>query len=90
MGITEIILAHNLSFFKTDGIGFYLQYAYVKDWIDNSMLFPEVDDVNHFWNKLLVLNLPAKYKAVKIVPIREQDWGRECFIHVPFWNSLPY
>lgn len=83
LGFIEIVLAHNLSYFKTDGIGFYLQDAYVKDWIDNSMVFLEVEDVNNFWSKLLDLNLTIKYKTVKLVPIKNYDWGRECFIHDP-------
>lgn len=83
LGFKEIILAHNFSYFETAGIGFYLQDAYVKDWIDNTMLFLEVEDVNQFWTELLDLNLSAKYENVKLVPIREMDWGKECFIHDP-------
>ena len=83
LGFTESILGPNFSYFETKGIGFYLQDAYVKDWIDNTMLFLEVEDVNQFWTDLLVLDLPAKYENVKLVPIREMDWGKECFIHDP-------
>lgn len=83
LGFEEIILFTNMSYFKTKGIGFYLQDAYVKDWIDNSMIFLEVDDVSRFWNELVALNLPNKYKNVKLTPIRELDWGRECFLHDP-------
>ena len=39
LGFQESVLAHNLSKFKTEGLGFYLQDAYVQDWIDNSMIF---------------------------------------------------
>ena len=83
LGFEEIILFHNMSYFKTKGIGFYLQDAYVKDWIDNSMIFLEVDDVSRYWNELLALDLTTKYKDVKLSPIREDDWGRECFLHDP-------
>ena len=83
LGFKEIILAPNFSYFETKGIGFYLQEAYVKDWIDNTMLFLEVEDVNQFWNELLELDLPAKYETIKLVPIREMHWGKECFIHDP-------
>ena len=31
LGFEESIASHNMSFFKTDEIGFYLQDAYVKD-----------------------------------------------------------
>ena len=79
----EIILTHDLSFFRTGGIGFYLQDAYVKDWIDNTMLFLEVDDVAVYWNGLLDLDLTTKYENVRLVPIRHYDWGSECFLHDP-------
>ncbi|HNU88837.1 MAG TPA: glyoxalase [Ferruginibacter sp.] len=83
LGFEESILSHNMSYFKTEGIGFYLQDAYVKDWIDNTMIFLEVDDVNRFWNELLALDLTAKYKDVRLTPIRQLDWGMECFVHDP-------
>lgn len=83
LGFEESILTHNLSYFKTEGIGFYLQDAYVRDWIDNTMIFLEVDDVTRYWNELLALDLTTRYKDVRLVPIRELDWGRECFLHDP-------
>jgi catechol 2,3-dioxygenase-like lactoylglutathione lyase family enzyme len=83
LGFNEIILGPNFSYFETKGIGFYLQDAYVKDWIDNTMLFLEVEDVNKFWTELLDLDLPAKYENIKLLPVREMDWGKECFIHDP-------
>jgi catechol 2,3-dioxygenase-like lactoylglutathione lyase family enzyme len=82
-GFQESVLSPNMSYFKTDGIGFYLQDAYVKDWIDNSMIFVEVKDVTRYWKELLALDLPTKYESVRLVPIREYDWGRECFVHDP-------
>ncbi len=39
LGFQESILFPTMSYFKTQGLGFYLQDAYVKDWIDNSMIF---------------------------------------------------
>ncbi len=83
LGFEEIILASNMSYFKTGGLGFYLQDAYVQHWVDNTMIFLEVDDVNRYWNELLDLKLTTKYNHVKLMPIREQAWGRECFLHDP-------
>ena len=83
LGFQESILAPNFSYFHTAGYGFYLQDAYVKDWIDNTMIFMEVEDVGRFWKELLALDLPAKYENVRLTPIREYDWGRECFVHDP-------
>jgi hypothetical protein len=82
-GFEEIILGDNMSVFKTDGIAFYLQDAYVKDWIDNTMIFLEVEDVSSYWNKLVALNLTDKYKEARISSIKVYDWGKECFVHDP-------
>jgi len=84
LGFEESPISKDMSLFKvTDKLGFYLQDAYVKDWIDNLMLFLEVDDVNRYWKELQSLELPKKFKTVKLTPIREEDWGRECFLHDP-------
>lgn len=83
LGFQESILSPDMSYFNTDGLGFYLQNAYVKDWIDNTMVFMEVDNVNRFYKALLELELPSKYPTVRVTPIRELDWGSECFLHDP-------
>ncbi|MFV8343875.1 glyoxalase [Flavobacterium sp. XS2P39] len=83
LGFNEIILSPNMSYFNTDGLGFYLQDAYVKEWIDNTMVFMEVENVTRFWNELLELELTVKYENVKLVPVRELAWGKECFLHDP-------
>jgi catechol 2,3-dioxygenase-like lactoylglutathione lyase family enzyme len=83
LGFEETILTDNMSVFKTGSIAFYLQNGYVKDWVDNTMIFLEVDDVSRYWNELLALNLPAKYQMARLTPIRVNDWGRECFLHDP-------
>ncbi len=83
LGFQESVLSSTLSYFQTEGIGFYLQKAYVKDWIDNSMIFMEVVDVQRFWNEIVALDFPARYENVRLAPVRELDWGRECFLHDP-------
>lgn len=83
MGFEEVVISYNMSYFKTEGLGFYLQDAYIKDWIDNSMIFLEVENVDHYWNGLVALNLPAKYDNVRLEPVRKLHWGKECFVHDP-------
>lgn len=83
LGFEEIILAPSFSYFKTGDFGFYLQDAYVKDWVDNSMVFMEVDNVDRLWKELEQLDLPSKYKNVRLVGIRHEHWGKECFVHDP-------
>ncbi|MEO7961584.1 MAG: glyoxalase, partial [Ginsengibacter sp.] len=36
LGFHETVLFQDMSLFKTGEVGFYLQKAYVQDWIDNS------------------------------------------------------
>lgn len=83
LGFEEKVLSPDMSLFKTEQIGFYLQDAFVKDWIDNTMIFVEVEDVDRFWNELVKLDLPAKYPGVRLTPARVYDWGKECFVHDP-------
>lgn len=83
LGFEETVIDENMSVFKVDGLGFYLQRYYAKDWVDNTMLFLEVEDVHRFWKELVALDLPSRYKGVKLTPVRELDWGRECFVHDP-------
>lgn len=82
-GFDEVVLSNDMSLFQTDRTGFYLQNAYVKDWIDNSMIFLEVEDVDLYWKELLALDLTTKYPGVRLTPIRKYDWGKECFMHDP-------
>jgi len=83
LGFEEVILSNDMCLFKTNQFGFYLQNAFVKDWIDNTMIFLEVDDVDRYWKELLELDLSNKYQGVKLTPIRHYEWGKECFIHDP-------
>ena len=83
LGFEERLLFPNMSYFRTDGLGFYLQDAYIKDWVDNTMVFMEVGNIDRFWKELLALDLPSKYEKVRLAPIRSYDWGRECYLHDP-------
>ncbi len=83
LGFQETVLGPGFSVFKTNGLAFYLQDAYVQDWIDNTMVFMEVEDVTQFWNDLMTLDLASTFESVRLEPIRTLDWGRECFIHDP-------
>lgn len=84
LGFEEFEASKDMSYFKvSDNMGFYLQNVYIKDWIDNLMIFLEVDDVNRYWNELKKLELHQKYESVKLSSIKEEYWGKECFLHDP-------
>ncbi|MGC1204190.1 MAG: glyoxalase [Flavobacteriaceae bacterium] len=82
-GFEEIKIPFKMSYFKSGDFGFYLQDAYVKDWINNSMIFLEVENVEDHLTQIKKLNLNSKYKNVKISEIHYNDWGNEYFIHDP-------
>lgn len=86
LGFEETVLSPELSVLKSGGTAFYLQRAYVKDWVENTMIFMEVDDVARFWDELVALDLPTTYPDARLVPIRVLPWGRECFLHDPSGN----
>lgn len=83
LGFIETVLSPTLSVFRWGALSFYLQNAYVKDWIDNTMVFFEVKNVKSIWDKLVAMELNKKYPEVKLVPIRVEHWGSECFLHDP-------
>lgn len=83
LGFEEVVLEPKLSLFQWKEVAFYLQDAYVKDWIDNTMLFIEVENTDEFQNHLQNLNLPDQYEGVKLSPVKTMPWGKECFVHDP-------
>ena len=84
LGFDAIEIGDKMTYFKVnENLGFYLQDYYVKDWVENSMVFLEVKDVESWWKFLNELALPLQYKTVKLTPIKIFDWGKECFIHDP-------
>lgn len=83
LGFKESILSDDLSYFSVGRFGFYLQKYYVKDWVDNSMIFLEVKDAYETYEHLKILDLPERYEGVKLTPVKEDAWGKECFLHDP-------
>jgi len=83
LGFQEVVIDHDFSYFNAQGFGFYLQAYYVQDWVDNTMVFIEVENVWEYWEELVALNLTAKYETAKLTPIRTMEWGSECFLHDP-------
>ncbi len=84
LGFEEFVIDDKMSLFKVnDKLGFYLQDYYVKKWVNNSMIFLEVDDIDKCAAELLEKGLHHKYKYVRFTEIKEFEWGRELFMHDP-------
>lgn len=84
MGFKEVVLFHNLSYFSIEqGFGFYLQDAYVEDWVNNTMLFLEVNNLSDYLQQLQALNLPHHFPEVRLSQIQTEKWGQQFFLHDP-------
>ena len=83
VGFEEISISEKLSYFYSGTFGFYLQDAYVKDWIDNSMIFYEVDHLKSTLEYIQNLKLTEKYDNVRVSGIVYNNWGDEFFVHDP-------
>ncbi len=82
-GFEETIVSETMSYFKMGNFGFYLQDAYIKDWVDNSMLFLEVLNLDSFRQAVLDKKLTDRFSTVRISKIHHNDWGEEFFVHDP-------
>ena len=84
LGFSEILISEKMSYFKIDEKhGFYLQNAFVKDWVNNSMLFLEVENIENYLLAIKEKNLIEKYPKVRLSKIVKNDWGKEFFLHDP-------
>lgn len=83
-GFQEVELSPDMCVYKLEAnIAFYLQKYFVKDWVENTMLFLEVENTEAFRAELLTKDLVKKYPGVRISEIRNESWGREFFVHDP-------
>ncbi|MFK7781461.1 glyoxalase [Psychroserpens sp.] len=83
LGFKEIIISKKLSYFFIGEFGFYLQDAYVKDWIDNTMIFFEVEHLEGTLKHIQQLKLTEKYDNVRLSEIVFNEWGNQFFLHDP-------
>ena len=84
LGFTESIIDEKMSYFRVnESLGFYLQRYYVKHWVNNSMVFLEVENLDSWYQELSTKGLQDRYKYVRFTEIKTFDWGREFFMHDP-------
>ncbi len=84
LGFKEIVIDKNMSLFIiNDSLSFYLQDAYVKDWIENTMVFWEVSNLESVLLEIKSLNLESKFADVRVSKIVHNSWGNEFFVHDP-------
>ena len=84
MGFKKYEISPKMSFFEVnEKMCFYLQDYYVKKWVNNTMLFIEVENVSKALDELRSKHLEKKYPKIKISDITYEDWGQEFFVHDP-------
>lgn len=84
LGFEEHVIDPKMSLFEVNSkLSFYLQDYYVKEWVNNTMIFLEVEDVEKAELELKSKDLEKTYKQVKFTEIMVNDWGREFMMHDP-------
>lgn len=86
LGFLERVLSEQMSVFKAESVWFYLQDYYVKDWVDNTMVFLEVTDLDRQHSAIVESGLVDRFQGVRLSDIQDNDWGREFFLHDPSGN----
>ena len=82
-GFEERITSNTMSYFFIDSFGFYLQDYFVQEWVQNSMVFLEVNDLEAYWLYIKAKELDKKFEGVRLIDPKSYDWGSEGFIHDP-------
>jgi len=83
LGFEEIVIGPDMSLFRTEQAAFYLQAYYNKDWVENTMLFLEVEDVHDHLKRIQDLELPDRFPGTEVRPMREEPWGTVFYIIDP-------
>jgi len=83
LGFEEVIISNKMSYFRIGEFGFYLQDYYAREWINNSMVFLEVNNLENHLKNIKKLELLRKYEDVRLSEIKYNDWGNEFFLHDP-------
>ena len=86
LGFAEKALSDAMSVFNAGDVWFYLQRYYVKDWVDNTMVFLEVEDLDQQRDAIIESGLIDRFPGSKLSAIQDNDWGREFFLHDPSGN----
>jgi len=83
LGFEESVISDNMSRFYLGDLSFYLQDYYAEEWVNNTMLFIEVKDTQACFEWLKEFELGNKFPGAKLMPIKKEAWGEECFVLDP-------
>ncbi|MEL6866944.1 MAG: glyoxalase [Bacteroidota bacterium] len=84
LGFEETPVGEKLSLFKVNEESmFHLQDYYVKEWVENSMLFLEVEDVEALAAAWKSKNLEGQFPGARLSEVKEEAWGKVFYLHDP-------
>lgn len=94
LGFEENPIDPKMSYFIIkNSLGFYLQDYYVKDWVENSMVFLEVEDLSKCFEEIRDKKLGKQFKEVRLSDVKTEDWGTEFHLIDPsgiFWRFAEF
>jgi predicted enzyme related to lactoylglutathione lyase len=71
----EKLLDEDVAIFEVGSSGFILQRHYQKEWAENFMMQLMVDDLDAWWEHIVELDLPGKFKVPPPRAPAMQPWG---------------
>jgi len=71
----KILLDGDVTIFGVGDSAFILQRYYKKEWAENCMMQMLVDDLDAWWKRIEILNLPKRFGVRPPKPPAKQPWG---------------
>lgn len=75
LGFVLELDAPDVAILRLGSSSFLLQKHYQKDWAQNFMMQLLVDDLDAWWQRIVSLDLPAKFGVAAPKPPALQPWG---------------
>ncbi|GAB5404592.1 MAG: hypothetical protein Aurels2KO_28230 [Aureliella sp.] len=89
LGFQELEISPEMSVFRLGETSFYLQRYYVKDWVDNSMIFLEVEDLDAQLEAIVGSGIVDRYAAFALARSMTTtgDASSSCTTHRAFYGT---
>ena len=75
LGFAVALDSDQVVIFRVGSSSFILQKHFQKEWAENFMMQLMVDDLDAWWERILSLDLPAKFGVPAPKPPAVQPWG---------------
>jgi catechol 2,3-dioxygenase-like lactoylglutathione lyase family enzyme len=75
LGFARELDGDDVAVYRIGATSFLLQKYYQKEWAENFMMQLLVDDLDVWWQRIVSLDLPAKFGVPAPKPPTMQPWG---------------